>query len=271
MAQRYQLPRSGSRINGLLGPLGAVGGTSGPDELNRFGLEAASVWASVGAAATEAVGVFAAPGGRSRPPLRPQPASASTAMPRRMTAHPEDLGHRLRFTIESPQYGWHHTNIGLLWRVPENHAIATKLTRSARFLLFFEPLGPAFRLRAHVFRSSPAKTRPAFDRSFDRQRGKRIGGDFGLDLLHGGQRQFMQRHPVLRRPGDDSSGDMMGIAERHFQRPYQPIGKIGRGGVAVAGGGLHPRLVGHEINHHPGHGSDRKRQRREGFHRALLV
>src|SRR5215475_192521 len=102
MAQRYQLPRSGSRINGLLGPLGAVGGTSGPDELNRFGLEAASVWASVGAAATEAVGVFAAPGGRSSPPLRPQPASASTAMPRRMTAHPEDFGHRLRFTIESP-------------------------------------------------------------------------------------------------------------------------------------------------------------------------
>ena len=76
---------SGSRMNGFLRPLGAVGrrihavgriehaGRRGP-----LGLEAA--------ACAEAFG------GRSRPALRPQPPSASAVTPSRMMAHPDDVG-----------------------------------------------------------------------------------------------------------------------------------------------------------------------------------
>ena len=65
-----------------------------------------------------------------------------------------------------------------------------------------------------------------------------------LDRLHGDQRQFVQRDFLGRRLGHDPSGNMMRFAERHLQRAHQPIGEIGRGRVAFAGGFAHALDVG---------------------------
>ena len=81
----------------------------------------------------------------------------------------------------------------------------------------------------------------------------------------------MQRHALFRGKSDNTAADVMGVAERHFQRPHQPVGKIGGGGIALARGGFHPRLVRHHVGDHSGHRPDRQRERAERFHRALLV
>src|ERR1700722_11240990 len=89
--------RSGSRTNGFLGPLGAVGGTSGPDGLNRPAL-----FASASLCAAVAAGCGGEFGGRSSPPLRPQPPSAISAPASTTTAHRQDAGLEIRFTVKSP-------------------------------------------------------------------------------------------------------------------------------------------------------------------------
>jgi len=76
-------------MKGFLRPLVAAGGASVPEYgLNTLGLPASSASVSAGAA----TGADDAAGGRSRPPLRPQPASATTTALKRMIAHPEGLG-----------------------------------------------------------------------------------------------------------------------------------------------------------------------------------
>src|SRR5258707_8411742 len=152
-------------MKGFLRPLGAAGGVSAPEYgLNTRGLPASSASVSAGAAtaADDAVG------GRSRPPLRPQPPSARTAALRRMTAHPVAVGLLFRFTIKSPMRR-HHTKIALFWRDLHKHEIAAKFLCSAQFSLFFESLEPASRLRQHILRRGPAKAVAAFHRGFHRK------------------------------------------------------------------------------------------------------
>jgi hypothetical protein len=87
-------------MKNFLLPLAAAGGASDPYAgLNTLGLAAASAALSAGAAAVGSMGPF---GGRSRPALRPQPPSTSTAALKRMMAHPEAFGLYLRFTTKSP-------------------------------------------------------------------------------------------------------------------------------------------------------------------------
>ena len=50
-----------------------------------------------------------------------------------------------------------------------------------------------------------------------------------------------KRNARLGRLGDDPAGDVMGVAEWNFQGPHQPVGKIGRGRIALACRLLHAR------------------------------
>ena len=80
-------------MNDFFLPLGASGGASDP----KPGLKTpgwAARWASesVAVACGAEFEAFDAFGGRSRPPLRPQPPSASAVTLSRMMAHPDDVG-----------------------------------------------------------------------------------------------------------------------------------------------------------------------------------
>src|SRR4030081_302110 len=84
-----QLPSNGSRMKGFLLPLAAAGGPSEPKpELNTPGWAARSASESGTADCDDALAAF---GGKSRPPLRPQPASANAVTLSRMMAHPDDV------------------------------------------------------------------------------------------------------------------------------------------------------------------------------------
>lgn len=109
-------------MNGFLLPLAAAGAASEPDEvgLNMLDDFWAAVSVSVGAA-TFAVDALEAVGGRSSGPLRPQPASASAVRLKTMMAHPEPAGRNFDVTTKSPLRGPHHTEIGALWREPDDH------------------------------------------------------------------------------------------------------------------------------------------------------
>ena len=90
-------------MKGLLLPLDAVGPASVPyDGLNTLGRFAASVSVSVAGGATLAVEADDAVGGKSSPPLRPQPDKFNAATLTNRTAHPETLGRKSRFTAKSP-------------------------------------------------------------------------------------------------------------------------------------------------------------------------
>src|SRR5258706_16036629 len=84
-----QLPSSGSRMNDFFLPLGASGGVSTPKPgLKTPGWAARSASESVAVACDDP---FAAFGGRSSGPLRPQPASASPVTLNTMMAHPDEV------------------------------------------------------------------------------------------------------------------------------------------------------------------------------------
>ena len=53
----------------------------------------------------------------------------------------------------------------------------------------------------------------------------------------------MQRHALPGGERDDAAGDVVGLAERHLQRPHQPVRKVGRGGIALTGSKLEPRIT----------------------------
>jgi len=77
-------------MNDFFWPLGASGAASTPKPgLNTPGWALRSASESVAVACDDA---FAAFGGRSSPPLRPQPPSASAVTLSRMMAHPDDVG-----------------------------------------------------------------------------------------------------------------------------------------------------------------------------------
>jgi hypothetical protein len=108
-------------MNGLFLPLVAAGAASAPYVgLNTLGVLWASVSVSVGGA-TLAVDALDAVGGRSSGPLRPQPASASAVRLKTMMAHPEPAGRNFDVTTKSPLRAAHHTEIGALWRDPDDH------------------------------------------------------------------------------------------------------------------------------------------------------
>ena len=95
--------------------------------------------------------------------------------------------------------------------------------------------------------------------------------DARLDRLHLMQRQLGKRNLVGRRPRHDPAGYVMGFAERHCQRADQPIGKIGRGRIALVRRLAHARGIGNHVAHHAGHGGDRQHQGGERIHGAFLV
>ena len=77
-------------MNGFFLPLAASGWASDPKPgLYTPGWAARSASESVAADCADAFEAF---GGRSRPPLRPQPPSASALTLSRMMAHPDDVG-----------------------------------------------------------------------------------------------------------------------------------------------------------------------------------
>ena len=106
----------------------------------------------------------------------------------------------------------------------------------ARLRSFLQPLEPAFGLRAHVPRRGAAVDRPAFHGFFCGQHAEDRLGDPRLDRLHDFERQLLERQAGLRRLGDDPAGDVVRLAERQLERAREPVGKIGRGGVALGRG-----------------------------------
>ena len=60
-----------------------------------------------------------------------------------------------------------------------------------------------------------------------------------VDTLYLGERQAMQRLSIRRGKGNDLAGDFVRFAEGHGEFLHEKIGEIGRGRVALAGGGLH--------------------------------
>ena len=65
---------------------------------------------------------------------------------------------------------------------------------------------------------------------------------------------------------------MVCLAERNAALPHQPVGQIGRGGVAEFGSGAHARGVESRAGDHSGHRRDREAHQAGGFeHRRLVV
>ena len=79
--------------------------------------------------------------------------------------------------------------------------------------------------------------------------------------------------PMLprRSRADQLPRHVMGLAERQPEPAHQPVGEVGRGGVAGAGRFAHASHVGLEIAHHAGHGREAQRQRLQRVERAFLV
>ena len=63
----------------------------------------------------------------------------------------------------------------------------------------------------------------------------------------------------------------MRLAERHFQGPYQPVRKIGGGGIARACHFFHPRFIGRHVAHHASHRRNAERERAQRIDRAVFV
>ena len=81
----------------------------------------------------------------------------------------------------------------------------------------------------------------------------------------------MEQHVLRRRLGHDPPSDVMRLAERHLMRAHQPVGEVGRGGIACPCGFTHARDVGRHVANHAGHGGNRQSQGGKGVHRAFLV
>src|SRR5262249_1008555 len=99
-------------------------------------------------------------------------------------------------------------------------------------VLLCQGLKPPVRLSANIFRGGAAVAGAAFHRIVGAKHRKDVVGDALLDRLHGSERQSVERNILRRRLGHDSLGDMMRLAERHVVPTHQPVGEVGRGGIA---------------------------------------
>ena len=96
-------------------------------------------------------------------------------------------------------------------------------------LLFCQDLKPPVGLPAHVLRRGPSRAATACHRVVHPEHCEDVLGDALLDRLHGGERQLMKWNILRRRLGDDTSGDVMRLAEGQLVRAHQPIGEVGGG------------------------------------------
>ena len=115
----------------------------------------------VSAAGAAAGGCSDAVEGRSRPPFRPQPASASAAAVRKNSAHLAETDLEVLFTAISPIGG-------TIQRMPCSGETGRQGNSSEKWtesiFALFQPLEPGLGLRVNIFRRGPTVARPAFHR-----------------------------------------------------------------------------------------------------------
>src|SRR5262249_54648687 len=157
------------------------------------------------------VGSAKPPGGGSRAPLRPHPASPSASANATARAH---RVHRLtngRGTIRAPHTGGTIAECRLqaTFSWPRSgHGAAAAL---AHFFQSFEPFAG---FAPHVCRRRAAKTGAALDRPFGRKDRPHVFGNSRFDFLHRGERKAAQRQSIFVGRRDDPPGDVVSLAER---------------------------------------------------------